>query len=103
MSTSFLSNSATLIGWSTVASLIATAYTEWRAEFAQQFIDNTPEGNIDAAKYVLNTKPIAQHAAYGSDFITTLTAVMDTKKGCMEVAPGVSEWNNFQEVCFNKQ
>ncbi len=82
---------------------IATAYTEWRAEFAQQFIDNTPEGNIDAAKYVLNTKPIAQHAAYGSDFITTLTAVMDTKKGCMEVAPGVSEWNNFQEVCFNDQ
>ncbi|GIC75277.1 C45 family peptidase [Moritella sp. F3] len=81
---------------------IATAYTEWRAEFSQQFIDNTPEGNIDAAKYVLNTKPIAQHAAYGSDFITTLTAVMDTKKGCMEVAPGVSEWNNFQKVCFNE-
>ncbi|MGF1761333.1 C45 family peptidase [Photobacterium sagamiensis] len=82
---------------------IATAYTEWRAQFAQQFIDNTPEGNIDAAKYVLNTKPIAQHAAYGSDFITTLTAVMDTKMGCMEVAPGVGEWNDFQKVCFNEQ
>jgi hypothetical protein len=79
---------------------IATAYTEWRADFAQQFIDNTPEGNIDAAKYVLNTKPIAQHAAYGSDFITTLTAVIDTKAGCMEVAPGVGEWNDFKKVCF---
>lgn len=80
---------------------IATAYTEWRAVYAQQFIDNTPEGNIEAAKYVLNTKPIAQHAAYGSDFITTLTAVMDTKAGCMEVAPGVGEWNEFHKVCFN--
>ncbi|WP_299807628.1 C45 family peptidase [uncultured Shewanella sp.] len=79
---------------------IATAYTEWRAQFAQLFIDNTPEGSIDAAKYVLNSKPIAQHAAYGSDFITTLTAVMDTKAGCMEVAPGVGEWNTFQRVCF---
>ncbi|NOH29847.1 C45 family autoproteolytic acyltransferase/hydolase [Vibrio mediterranei] len=81
---------------------IATAYTEWRAEFAQQFIDNSPEGNVDAAKYVLNTKPIAQHAAYGSDFISTLTAVMDTKEGCLEVAPGVGEWNDFQKVCLNK-
>ncbi|WP_234496659.1 C45 family autoproteolytic acyltransferase/hydolase [Vibrio maritimus] len=81
---------------------VATAYTEWRAEFAQQFIDNTPEGNVDAAKYVLNTKPIAQLAAYGSDFITTLTAVMDTKSGCMEVAPGVGEWNDFQKVCLEK-
>ncbi|MGF1717425.1 C45 family autoproteolytic acyltransferase/hydolase [Photobacterium chitinilyticum] len=81
---------------------VATAYTEWRAEFAQQFIDNTPEGNVDAAKYVLNTKPIAQHAAYGSDFISTLTAVMDTKKGCMEVTPGVGEWNDFQRVCLDK-
>ncbi|MCG9626524.1 C45 family autoproteolytic acyltransferase/hydrolase [Vibrio mediterranei] len=81
---------------------IATAYTEWRAEFAQQFIDNSPEGNVDAAKYVLNTKPIAQHAAYGSDFISTLTAVMDTKEGCLEVAPGVGEWNDFQTVCLNK-
>lgn len=82
--------------------IIATAYTEWRAEFAQQFIDNSPEGNVDAAKYVLNTKPIAQHAAYGSDFISTLTAVMDTKEGCLEVAPGVGEWNDFQKVCLNK-
>ncbi|MFM2666264.1 C45 family peptidase [Vibrio mediterranei] len=81
---------------------IATAYTEWRAEFAQQFIDNSPEGNVDAAKYVLNTKPIAQHAAYGSDFISTLTAVMDTKEGCLEVAPGVGEWNDFQKVCLEK-
>ncbi|MDA0107358.1 C45 family autoproteolytic acyltransferase/hydrolase [Vibrio sp. La 4.2.2] len=81
---------------------IATAYTEWRAEFAQQFINNSPEGNVDAAKYVLNTKPIAQHAAYGSDFISTLTAVMDTKEGCLEVAPGVGEWNDFQKVCLNK-
>ncbi|MGR4989383.1 C45 family autoproteolytic acyltransferase/hydrolase [Vibrio rotiferianus] len=81
---------------------IATAYTEWRAEFAQQFIDNTPERNVEAAKYLLNTKPIAQHAAYGSDFITTLTAVMDTKEGCLEVAPGVGEWNTFQKVCLNK-
>ncbi len=81
---------------------IATAYTEWRAEFAQQFIDNSPEGNVDAAKYVLNTKPIAQHAAYGSDFVSTLTAVMDTKEGCLEVAPGVGEWNDFQKVCLNK-
>ncbi|MGR5295063.1 C45 family autoproteolytic acyltransferase/hydrolase [Vibrio mediterranei] len=81
---------------------IATAYTEWRAEFAQQFIDNSPEGNVDAAKYVLNTKPIAQHAAYGSDFISTLTAVMDTKEGCLEVAPGVGEWNDFQTVCLEK-
>ncbi|MCY9854436.1 C45 family autoproteolytic acyltransferase/hydolase [Vibrio mediterranei] len=81
---------------------IATAYTEWRAEFAQQFIDNSPEGDVDAAKYVLNTKPIAQHAAYGSDFISTLTAVMDTKEGCLEVAPGVGEWNDFQKVCLEK-
>ncbi|AYV24788.1 C45 family autoproteolytic acyltransferase/hydolase [Vibrio mediterranei] len=81
---------------------IATAYTEWRAEFAQQFIDNSPEGNVDAAKYVLNTKPIAQHAAYGSDFVSTLTAVMDTKEGCLEVAPGLGEWNDFQKVCLNK-
>ena len=83
------------------ARTIATAYTEWRASFAQQFIDNSPEGNVDAAKYLLNTKPIAQHAAYGSDFITTLTAVMDTKAGCMDVAPGVGEWNEFTKVCFN--
>ncbi|PTP12479.1 hypothetical protein CWO27_18900 [Vibrio sp. 10N.286.51.C3] len=81
---------------------VATAYTEWRAEFAQQFIDNTPEGNVEAAKYVLNTKPIAQHAAYGSDFISTLTAVMDTKEGCIEVAPGVGDWNDFQRVCLDK-
>ncbi len=81
---------------------IATAYTEWRADLAQQFIDNTPEGNVEAAKYVLNTKPIAQHAAYGSDFISTLTAVMDTKEGCLEVAPGVGEWNDFQKVCIEK-
>lgn len=67
-----------------------------------QFIDNTPEGNVEAAKYVLNTKPVAQHAAYGSDFISTLTAVMDTKEGCMEVAPGVGDWNDFQRVCFDK-
>ena len=82
---------------------IATAYTEWRAEFAQQFIDNTPEGNVDAAKYVLNTKPIAQHAAYGSDFITTLTAIIDTKTSCLEVTPGVAEWNNFQKVCLSQK
>ncbi|MFC5080945.1 hypothetical protein VTH8203_01634 [Vibrio thalassae] len=90
------------LGEKSVQRTVATAYTEWRAEFAQQFIDNTPEGNVDAAKYVLNTKPIAQHAAYGSDFISTLTAVMDAKEGCMEVAPGVGDWNNFQRVCLEK-
>ncbi|GAL33695.1 hypothetical protein JCM19240_2391 [Vibrio maritimus] len=90
------------LGEKSVQRTVATAYTEWRAEFAQQFIDNTPEGNVDAAKYVLNTKPIAQHAAYGSDFISTLTAVMDTKSGCMEVAPGVGDWNDFQRVCIEK-
>jgi hypothetical protein len=90
------------LGEKSIQRTVATAYTEWRAEFAQQFIDNTPEGNVDAAKYVLNTKPIAQHAAYGSDFISTLTAVMDAKEGCMEVAPGVGDWNDFQRVCLEE-
>lgn len=53
-------------------------------------------------KNIFNQKPIAQTAAYGSDFITVNTVVLDTKNGCMEFAAGVTEWNDYVTVCFDK-
>jgi len=81
---------------------IASAFSFWRQEVAETFLKHTPEKNIDAMKYLFSQKPIAQTAAYGSDFITVNTTVLDTKEGCMNFAAGVSEWNDYTQVCFEK-
>ena len=79
---------------------IKSSYTFWRQEAADTFLKHTPEKNVDAMKNIFNQKPIAQSAAYGSDFITVNTVVMDTKAGCMNYAPGIGEWTGYQQVCF---
>ena len=79
---------------------IKSSYTFWRQEAANTFLKHTPEKNVDAMKNIFNQKPIAQSAAYGSDFITVNTVVMDTKAGCMNYAPGIGEWTGYQQVCF---
>ncbi len=81
---------------------IASSFTFWRQEAATNFIKHTPEKNVDAMKYMFNQKPFAQTAAYGSDFITINTTVMDVKEGCFNQAGGVTEWNDYVQVCFDK-
>lgn len=77
-----------------------SSWSLWRQEAVNTFIEYTPEKNTDALKSLFSQKPIAQTAAYGSDFITVSTVVIDSKAGCMEFAPGVTQWNNFQKVCI---
>lgn len=76
------------------------AFTFWRQEVANTFLKHTPEKDVTAMKYLFSQKPIAQTAAYGSDFITVNTTVLDVKAGCMEFAAGVSEWNEYHTICF---
>ncbi|MCG9628114.1 C45 family peptidase [Vibrio mediterranei] len=80
---------------------IQSAYSFWRQDVADTFLKHTPETSVEAMQYIFSQKPIAQTAAYGSDFITVSTVVMDTKAGCIHFAPGVSEWNSYQQVCFD--
>ncbi|GLP96109.1 hypothetical protein GCM10007895_14150 [Paraferrimonas sedimenticola] len=82
---------------------IASSYSFWRQEAAETFLKHTPEIDVDAMKYIFNQKPIAQSAAYGSDFITVNTVVLDTQSGCMNYAPGIGDWTGYQQVCFNSQ
>lgn len=79
---------------------ISSAFTFWRQEVAETFLKHTPEKDVSAMKYIFSQKPIAQTAAYGSDFITVNTTVLDVKAGCMEFAAGVSEWNKYHSICF---
>ncbi|GEM78608.1 C45 family autoproteolytic acyltransferase/hydolase [Vibrio superstes] len=76
------------------------AFSFWRQEAADTFLKHNPESSVDAMKYIFSQKPIAQTAAYGSDFITVNTVVLDTVEGCMDMAAGVSEWNEYQKICF---
>ncbi len=77
-----------------------TGWSLWRQQAVDTFISYTPEQNSEALKTLFSQKPIAQTAAYGSDFITVSTVVIDSKAGCLEFAPGITLWNDFKKVCL---